>query len=80
MRIYKDEIRLTEVICNCCGKSLKVEDEILKEGCFHVDYIFDYFSERDGERDIFDMCESCYEKMVKDFKIPVTTAEVTEYL
>lgn len=80
MRIYKDEIRLTEVICNCCGRGLKVEDGMLKEGCFHVDYVFDYFSKRDGERDIFDLCEDCYEKMTGDFKLPVTSTEVTEYL
>lgn len=37
MRIYGEdkEHELTAVICNACGKKLKVEKGILKEGCFH---------------------------------------------
>ena len=42
MRKYREkelkETELNQVFCNQCGKELLVEDGILKEGCFSVDY------------------------------------------
>ena len=37
MRRYEDE-KLVEVTCNKCGKKLIVENEIIKEGNFTVEY------------------------------------------
>ena len=29
--------KLQQVICNGCGKELKIENEIVREGCFAAD-------------------------------------------
>ena len=34
-----------------------------------------YFSEKDGERHSFDLCESCYDDLLRTFRIP---AEIEE--
>ncbi len=41
------------------------------EGVFRVDYEWGYFSEKDGERHSFDLCEACYDKLLRSFQIPV---------
>lgn len=74
------ETKLRNVVCNQCGRALKVEGGILKEGCFSADYLFGYFSKKDGVRNRFDLCEECYEKIVSQFKIPVEESEETELL
>lgn len=74
------ETKLRKVVCNQCGRALKVEGGILKEGCFSADYLFGYFSKKDGVRNRFDLCEECYEKIVSQFKIPVEETEETELL
>ena len=82
MRIYLDENRKEPiaVICNKCKKELKVENGIIKEGCFCSDAQFGYFSKKDGMRYSFDLCEDCFDKMLKGFEIPAEEAEVTEYM
>lgn len=80
MRTYQDEsrIKLKEVVCNRCGKMLKVENGMIKEGCFSADTIFGYFSEKDGLRHRFDLCEACYDALLADFSIPVSETEEKE--
>ncbi len=68
------------VVCNRCGKELKLENGILKEGCFSADILFGYFSRRDGVRHRFDLCEDCYDEIISQFRVPVETAENTELL
>lgn len=82
MRKYTkiEENSLLEVSCNKCGKKLKVENGLLKEGCFHGENTFGYFSTRDGIKHSWDMCEECYDKLVEEFLIPVDEAEENEYL
>ena len=79
MIVYKDE-HLTELYCNKCGKQMKVENEIVKEGSFTVDYRWDYFSGKDGRRHQFDLCESCYDEVVNSFKCPIHDEEYRELL
>ena len=57
MRIYMDDNRqeLVSVICNRCKKELKVENGIVKEGCFHAEAAFGYFSKKDGIKHFFDL-------------------------
>ena len=73
MRIYLDENKKEPiaVICNKCKKELKVENG---------DAQFGYFSKKDGMRYSFDLCEDCFDKMLKGFAIPAEEAEVTEYM
>lgn len=82
MRIYTDGSgqQLKSVICNQCRKELIVENGIVKEGCFVGNVQFGFFSNKDGKRHSFDLCEECYDKMIKGFAIPVEEEEVLELL
>ena len=50
-------------------------DSCAREGVFSVDYTWGYFSDKDGERHSFDLCESCYDELLRSFRIP---AEIEE--
>ena len=50
------------LVCNGCGKLIKVENGLIREGVFRVNYDWGYFSEKDGERHIFCLCETCYDR------------------
>lgn len=82
MRIYLDDNKkeLVSIICNKCKKEIKVDNGIVKEGCFCGDSQFGYFSNKDGMKYLFDLCEECYDKMITGFAIPAETEEVTEML
>ncbi|HIW80151.1 MAG TPA: hypothetical protein H9742_01260 [Candidatus Acetatifactor stercoripullorum] len=82
MRRYEKEQgdQLVQVICNRCGKELRLENGYLKEGCLNVDYVFGYFSEKDGLRHRFDLCEECYDEMIRHFRIPVQISQERELL
>ena len=82
MRQYEnvEENRLSKVICNKCGKELKVENGYLKEGCFSVDFLFGYFSEKDGLRHRFDLCEKCYDEWTASLPVPVEVTVEKELL
>ena len=84
MREYREkeqmELQLTKVYCNQCGKELVVEDGIIKEGCFSVDYEFDYFSNKDGYIYSFDLCEDCFDMWNKGFRNPAKVTETKEFL
>lgn len=84
MREYKDreqmESRLTKVFCNQCGKELIVEDGIIKEGCFGINYEFDYFSNKDGYIYSLDLCEECFDKWTEGFRKPIEIVEIKEFL
>lgn len=80
MREYKEDRKLTKVVCNACGKKMLVENGILKEECIHVDHDFGFFGSKDGESDSFDLCEACYEKLIAEFAVPVERRERKELL
>ena len=79
MRKYNKKTKELEMaVCNCCGKQLLVEKGILKEGICPVDVTWGYFSGKDTTIHHFDLCETCYDKWVAQFAIPVETEEETE--
>ena len=82
MRRYVDgqDKRLMKVVCNKCGKALRVEDGYLKEFCFAADVAFGYFSRKDGTMQHFDLCEDCYDEWTAQFRLPVEEAENLELL
>ena len=84
MREYTEkeqkEAELTKVLCNQCGKELKVKDGIIKEGCFSIDYEFDYFSNKDGYIYSLDLCEECFDKWIKGFDTQPKISETKEFL
>ena len=79
MRRYQEQTKeLIQVICNCCGRELKVEQGILKEGACRLETVWGYFSGKDMERHGFDLCEECYDRMISAFSVPVEVKEETE--
>ena len=80
MRKYGQGGRLEKVICNGCGKKLVVEDGIVREGVLSIDHVWDYFSEKDGQIHHFDLCEECYDEMIRHFRIPVQISQERELL
>lgn len=82
MRRYESESNRQpiQVICNQCGKELQLEHGYLKEGCFVADYVFGYFSHKDGMRHRFELCEDCYDKLIAGFQIPVEEMPENELL
>ncbi len=65
------EKKLEKIICNQCGEVISLEAE-----AFSIAYKWGYGSKFDLEKHEFDLCESCYEKLIVGFKIPT---EVEEY-
>jgi len=82
MRIYSEqkETKLVEVICNCCGKKLLVENGFLKEECIHITHEFGFFGKSDGTSHVFDLCEECYEKIIAGFAVPAEVHEREELI
>ncbi len=82
MRRYGDgqERELISVVCNKCGRELKVEKGYLREFCFAGDALFGYFSRKDGTAHHFDLCEDCYDEMTVQFALPVEETEKLELL
>ncbi len=80
MRKYTKNGELETVICNHCAKKLAVKDGIVREGALMIDHAWDYFSEKDGEVHHLDLCEECYDQLIRSFRLPVDVEERTELL
>ncbi|MCL2253953.1 MAG: hypothetical protein FWC09_05850 [Lachnospiraceae bacterium] len=82
MRIYEnhDQEKIFTVICNKCKKVINVENNIIKEGLYEVEYQFGYFSHKDGEIHSFDLCEDCYDEITNSFLIPPEISKAVEVL
>lgn len=78
MRRYGQDGKLMTVVCNKCGKTLKLENGHLREFCFEAEAFFGYFSRKDGTIQRFDLCEDCYENLTEQFSVPAEEAEETE--
>lgn len=72
--------QIKKLYCNGCGKELKIRNGIVQEGVLTVKHEWSYFSEKDGEVHSFDLCEKCYDKLTKVFKIPVSVKQASELL
>lgn len=82
MKVYgkttSTERKVQKIFCNGCGRPMKIENGIVREGIFSGEVSFGYFSKKDGIRQEFDLCEECYDRMIRQFTIPVTVQEETE--
>lgn len=67
-----------KIYCNVCGHEMEIRDGILKEEIFEVTKEWGYFSNKDLEVHKFKICESCYDKFVATFKVPVQIIKKTE--
>ncbi len=72
--------RDNRIFCNQCGKELKLEGDIVREGYFPADVTFGYFSNKDGLRHRWDLCEQCYDALIRSFQIPVEETERNEMI
>lgn len=82
MRRYEmgQETKLIRVVCNKCGKELKVENGRLRDECVSVNHFFGYFSRKDGVRQHFDLCEDCFDELTAAFEVPADETEEIEIL
>ncbi len=80
MRFYKEKEKRTleKVLCNCCGRTMRMTGNHVAEGVLHVCKDWGFFSEKDLVRHEFDVCESCYDKLTEGFLIPVSEREILE--
>ena len=79
-RLAKGRIIKNTVVCNVCGRSLKIERGILMEDAFEVTKEWGYFSHRDLEVHKFTICEECYDRIIADFKVPIKVSKKNEVL
>lgn len=79
MRVYREE-KLEQLYCNRCGRKIEVQNQIIQEGVLSVDYKWNYFSNKDGVRHAFDLCEKCYDEMIRNFKYPIEETEYNELI
>lgn len=66
--------------CNQCGRKIRVENGICKEDVFEGRKEWGFFSKKDLRVDHFFLCESCYDRMIHSFCIPVEQKKKTEVL
>lgn len=71
----KESKKINQIICNCCKKEIAVIDGFAREGVFSVDFDWGYFSGKDGETHSFDLCEACYDEVIRKFRVPVEVKE-----
>lgn len=68
------------VICNKCGKRVVSSTEVIKEEFCEVKKEWGYFSKKDMEVHKFNLCESCYDRMIEEFEVPILIEEKSEAL
>ena len=80
MREYVTKKTETKVVgriyCNRCGREIAVRNGTAAEEVLHVEHQWGYDSAKDGERHCFDLCEKCYDELLKTFQIPAEKKQV----
>lgn len=79
MRVFKEK-QLEELYCNKCGRKIEVQNHIVQEGVLSIDYQWGYFSNKDGKKHKFDLCEKCYDEIIKAFRYPIEETIENELL
>lgn len=71
-----------QIYCNCCGETIGFinEQQVFQADCLEVQKNWGYFSNKDGKKHLFHICETCYDKWLKGFAIPVEETDETELL
>lgn len=67
-----------KIRCNCCGRELRLEHDMLVEDLAVIEKEWGYFSKKDGEHHKFRLCEACYDKLIQGFVVPVEITGQTE--
>lgn len=75
MRQYRTGLEKTQkiekIICNKCGREIPVQGGILQEDVLEVEKRWGYHSRKDNQVDQFDLCEDCYDELVRSFLIKI---------
>ncbi len=73
MKQYKTKeiLEVSKIICNKCGKEIERKNGRLEEDVLQVEKRWGYPSEKDNEVHSFDLCEDCYDEIIRTFLIPV---------
>ncbi len=66
------------IVCNVCGRKIKMDNGILKEDIFEGRKQWGFFSNKDSVLHSFYICEPCYDKIASSFLIPPKITEMTE--
>ncbi|WP_418751308.1 hypothetical protein [Frisingicoccus sp.] len=62
-------------ICNCCGRIIGQEEYV------HIEKVWGYFSrEKDGQKHVINLCEDCYDRLIRNFKYAPEILETTELI
>lgn len=69
-----------QLFCNKCGKKFIEENGLIREDYVMITKSWGYFSEKDGRRDTFCLCEKCYDEITSAFVLPVLQEELTEFV
>lgn len=79
MRQYKNSTKeikeINKVICNKCGKEIRLAGGVPEEDMLEVEKRWGYFSGKDNRRDRFELCEECYDELLESFLIPAESEE-----
>lgn len=69
------------IICNGCGQAIAQKSRSIPEADWlDVQKSWGYFSNKDGKRHSFRICEACYDKWINSFALPVEVSDETELL
>lgn len=75
MRNYREitvkEQQLHQVFCNRCGKEIIRNNFGEFDDYLHIEKTWGYHSKKDGIKQEVDLCESCFDEIVKGFQIPL---------
>lgn len=82
MRRYgqNNDNRIVNAMCNMCGRNIKIQNGIIMDGVLSVEYKWGYFSDFDGQKHSFDICQECYKKLEKKFVIPIDKEDINEMI
>ena len=81
MKIYNQDGRVVGMVCNSCGKMiLQSENGLMMEEMASFSHTWGYFSQKDGLKQEFELCESCFDRIAESFQISVDTTEQKEML
>ena len=64
--ITTTEYKVTEVVCNGCGKPIPQDKYGHRADCLSVDKEWGYGSCFDGENHSFDLCDECYSEIISN--------------
>ncbi|MEJ8788868.1 hypothetical protein [Dorea sp. ICN-14282] len=68
-RIVKETQELYTIVCNCCGKRIPVIEGVPAEDVLEVEKRWGYASGKDNQVHRFELCEDCYDEMVRCFRV-----------